>query len=404
MQIDLGLMTNVSYDAETNLASLQPGSRWGDVYDKLLKHSVCVTGGRDGNVGIGGFLTGGGNSFYAGLYGLACDTVVNFEVVLANGDIVNASATSHPDLWKALKGGSGNFGIVMRFDVRAFPARELWGGIRVSRRSEGERLAETMLGFTERNEEYPEAAYILLYTFGPDATEVMVAHAIVDTIGVQNGMAFREIRKVDAVMEDVKVRSMADMANSYLLPGGKRYIPLDFGIVCCADQCRQVWFSLTFKNDVEIIKKAAIMHDELVEELKSVLPQGSFSTQCLFQPLPTIFAKHSVERGGNVLGLDKVKENALLWLITGATGTPEQGAIMRGKLTAFSATLKEFGEARKSSIEWQYLNYADETQNPLGSYGKDNVDFMRNVAAKYDPSGVFQKKIMSGWKLSKLSI
>jgi FAD/FMN-containing dehydrogenase len=115
--IDLGRMNDVTYDAHSKLVSLQPGSRWGDVYEKLLNHSVCFTDGRDGDVGIGGFLTGGGNSYYAGLYVLACDNVANFEVVLANGDIFNANAKSHSDLWTTLKGGSGNFGIVTRFDM-----------------------------------------------------------------------------------------------------------------------------------------------------------------------------------------------------------------------------------------------------------------------------------------------
>ena len=144
------------------------------------------------------------------------------------------------------------------------------------------------------------------------------------------------------------------------------------------------------------------MHDELVNELKKLIPAGNFTTQCLFQPIPTLFAKHSVERGGNMLGLDKVKENALLWLITGSTLTPEQDAIMRKKLTVFSATLEKFGKARHSNIDWQYLNYVDGTQNPLASYGKRNVDFIRKVAAKYDPSGMFQKKVVSGWKISKV--
>lgn len=224
VQIDLGVMTNVSYNPTTNLASLQPGSRWVDVYKQLLKDSVCVTGGRDGDVGVGGFLTGGGNSYYAGLYGLACDTVANFEVVLADGDIVNANANSHPDLWKALKGGSGNFGIVTRFDMVAFPAHDIWGGVRVSARSEGERLAETMVSFNDGNEKNPEAAYILLFNFGPSAPDVLVAQAIMDTKGVENGAAWKEIREVPAVMEDMKKRSMADVANDYILPGGKRYV------------------------------------------------------------------------------------------------------------------------------------------------------------------------------------
>jgi hypothetical protein len=169
-----------------------------------------------------------------------------------------------------------------------------------------------------------------------------------------------------------------------------------------ANPTRQVWFSLTFKNDIEIIKKAAAMHDELVHDLRILLPAGTFTTQCLFQPMPTLFAKHSLARGGNMLGLDRVEENALLWLITGSTETPEQQAIMREKLTAFAATLEEFGTERNSNVEWRYLNYVDQTQNPLRSYGEQNVEVMRDVAAKYDPDGVFQERVVSGWKISKI--
>lgn len=127
--IDLGRMTNVTYDAHSKLALIQPGGPWVDVYQELLKYRVCVTGGRDGNVGVGGFLTGGGNSYYAGLYGLGCDNIANFEVVLADGEIINANEASHSDLWTALRGGSGNFGIVTRFDMYTFPAQDLWGGV-----------------------------------------------------------------------------------------------------------------------------------------------------------------------------------------------------------------------------------------------------------------------------------
>lgn len=145
------------------------------------------------------------------------------------------------------------------------------------------------------------------------------------------------------------------------------------------------------------------MHDELVEELKRVMPAGNFSTQCLFQPVPTLFTKHSIQRGGNVLGLDDVKHNALLWLITGTTLTVDQEKIMRNKLTKFSADLDLYAKSLDLKINWQYLNYVDQTQNPLKSYGQKNIDFLRKVAAKYDPTQFFQKKVVSGWKLSKMT-
>ncbi|KAF2679190.1 FAD-binding domain-containing protein [Lentithecium fluviatile CBS 122367] len=385
--IDLGRMTTVTYNSQSKLASIQPGPRWGDVYEALLDYGVCVPGGRDGNVGIGGFLTGGGNSYYAGLYGWATDNVANFEVVLADGSVVNANAKSHSDLFRALKGGSGNFGIVTRFDMYTFPATDVWGGIRAAVRSEGDELAQAMVEFTNNNKKNPEDAYIINYTFSSSSSsDILVAHVVIDTNGVVNAPAFKKILKIPVIMDDVKRRTMANMANSYLLPSDEQ----------------QVWFTLTFKNDVRVIKKAGMMHDELVKELKRVMPAGNFTTQCLFQPVPTLFTEHSIQRGGNVLGLDDVKQNALLWLITGSTETAEQQKIMREKLTTFYTTLDAYAKSLGLNVAWQYLNYVDQTQNPLKSYGQKNVDFIRKVSAKYDPSRVFQRKVVSGWKISNV--
>lgn len=83
--IDLGLMDGTVYDAEKKVARISPGSRWGGVYGALEPHGMTVPGGRASTVGVAGFLNGGGNSFYSARKGFACDNVVNFEIVLANG-------------------------------------------------------------------------------------------------------------------------------------------------------------------------------------------------------------------------------------------------------------------------------------------------------------------------------
>ena len=71
----------------------------------------------------------GGISFFSPRKGFVCDNVENYEVVLANGTIVNANARENASLWLALKGGSSNFGIVTRFDMRTFAQGNIWGGI-----------------------------------------------------------------------------------------------------------------------------------------------------------------------------------------------------------------------------------------------------------------------------------
>jgi FAD/FMN-containing dehydrogenase len=83
--LDLGLMNETVYDEAANLARFQPGNRWGGVYGVLEPYGVTVAGGRASSVGVAGFLTGGGNSFYTAQRGFACDQVQNFEIVLADG-------------------------------------------------------------------------------------------------------------------------------------------------------------------------------------------------------------------------------------------------------------------------------------------------------------------------------
>jgi hypothetical protein len=179
---------------------------------------------------------------------------------------------------------------------------DLWDGIRAATRSEGDELAQTMVDFIDNKE--IKTQDVINYTFGPSAPDVLVAHVIVNTNCMANASAFKEIQKIPVIMDDVKKGSMANMANSYLLPNNQQYVRSS-SFLRFTKRTRQVWFSLIFKNDVEIIKKAAVMHDEQVNELKSLLPVDSFTNQCLFQPMPTLFAALSVIRGGNILGLDR---------------------------------------------------------------------------------------------------
>lgn len=78
--------------------------------------------------GIADYILSGGLSYFSAATGFVCDNVVNFEVVLASGDIVQANAENNHDLFIALKGGSNNFGIVTKFDLPTFKQGPMWGG------------------------------------------------------------------------------------------------------------------------------------------------------------------------------------------------------------------------------------------------------------------------------------
>lgn len=127
--IDLALMNTTTYNPNNNTASILPGATWGSVYSTLDPWKVMVAGGRSFSVGVSGLVLGGGNSFYSPQVGLVCDGVAQFEVILANGDIVYANRYNNSDLFQVLKGGTSNFGIVTRLDLITFPNPDLWGGL-----------------------------------------------------------------------------------------------------------------------------------------------------------------------------------------------------------------------------------------------------------------------------------
>ena len=127
--IDLAALKQVQVSADRRTTSIGPGNRWVNVYPKLDAQGVAILGGRVAIVGVGGLVTGGGISFFSGRYGFVCDSIVNYELVLPYGKVVDVNASSYPDLFKALKGGSNNFGVVTRFDIKSFESGPFWGGI-----------------------------------------------------------------------------------------------------------------------------------------------------------------------------------------------------------------------------------------------------------------------------------
>ncbi|MBA3414578.1 MAG: FAD-binding oxidoreductase [Chloroflexia bacterium] len=126
--VDLSTMKRVHIDPESRTARVQPGATSGDLAGPANAHGLALTTGDTHSVGMGGLVTGGGIGYMVRKYGLAIDNLIAAQVVTADGAIVTASASEHPDLFWAIRGGGGNAGIVTEFTFRLAPVGDILGG------------------------------------------------------------------------------------------------------------------------------------------------------------------------------------------------------------------------------------------------------------------------------------
>ncbi|KAL2274807.1 hypothetical protein FJTKL_02711 [Diaporthe vaccinii] len=386
--VDLGEMDKTTYNAGTKIASIQPGGRWTDVYATLDKDGVMVAGGREGLVGVGGLLLGGGISYYTCRVGFACDQVINYQVVLADGRIVEASQETHQDLFYALKGGGNNFGIVTRFDMVTFPTHDVWDGTIVHSIDETDSIIDALVSLTDNLDvsDNPDAHFLGIWTHSPQMPDVFATSVLTHLDGVPNPESMAKFMKIPGQSSMRKV-SLATKVADFLVPSNKY----------------DMWLSYTFKNDARVAKKCVDVLIDLVDHIKTHhVPDGDFVTYSVLQPFPLSFARHSKARGDNMLGLDRIQDNAIVLVTDVQVETLELSQAIAPKMKVGMAEIETYAESLGAGIKFRYSNYCDGSQDPFTSYGEESLRHMREVSQKYDPHGVFQFRVPGGFKIGNV--
>lgn len=127
--IDMSLINTVQVlDSRRRVVRVGSGATWTDVARALHPHGLSLTSGDTGSVGVGGLTLGGGIGWMIRKYGLTIDNLLAATIVTADGSVLRVSANEHPDLFWAIRGGGGNFGVVVDFDLVAHPFSSVVAG------------------------------------------------------------------------------------------------------------------------------------------------------------------------------------------------------------------------------------------------------------------------------------
>lgn len=338
---------------------------------------------------MAGLLTGGGISWYVPRVGFCCDQIVNAEVVLADGRVINANENEHQDLWRALKGASaGNFGIVTRFDIKTLPWEGLWAGMLLSEATpeNSARHVAAMKKFIDTSEGFPDNSYIVLWNYEPvNFKDIILTTFAGNTKGVENPPELKELLDIPTIVKDFKQTTLHDFSCTMEQPYG----------------FHNFWHTTTFLNDPRIMAKAVEIHAATVAKMKTASKTGHFSSLCLFQALPNFYGKISDAAGGNVMGIDQHLKgrNAVSMLLSVNVSEEELKDYGYQLAREYLDEVEEYAKSVGGYLPWCYVNYADKAQKPLASLLDPPA--IRAVAEKYDREGVFQKQAPGGFKISE---
>ncbi|CAI7611914.1 unnamed protein product [Penicillium glandicola] len=380
-------LTTLDLSEDQSIVSIGPSHRWSDVYEYLQKFELTAAGGRLGPVGVPGLLLAGGINFYGNQVGFSCDTVVNYEVVLADGSIVEANKTSYPDLFWALKGGSSNFGTVTRFDLETIKSPKVWAGTHtVSAKYIDEFLAAAA---TYASDIYDPKTHIVP-ALVPGETTLASVILFYDSDTISYPDIFKPFTDIPAISSTLDFKTVAEFA-------------AETGAMV-VDGINDIFVAGTVKGTSykELLSGISIINQTFFNELPKLyaqIPTANISTiQLDWQPIGANWIKASEAHGGNALGLDSSQVYLCYAEVVEWIGSVYDDIVA----SWIEETTYKINNATQEAGLYDTFNYMGDAagfQSIFPGYGAENHQKLIDIAEKYDPRGVFQILMPGGFKV-----
>jgi FAD/FMN-containing dehydrogenase len=189
MMIDLSLMKGIHVNPRDHTAVVEGGVLWKEFNREAQLHGLATTGGVIGTTGVAGLTLGGGLGWLMPKYGMALDNLIAVNLVLADGSVVRASADENPDLFWAVRGGGGNFGVAASFEFRLHPVGPMvFGGLVAFPFAEAQNVLRAFREFAATASD--DLMIVAALTHAPDGSGTRIAAIVACHLGGEaDGMA-----------------------------------------------------------------------------------------------------------------------------------------------------------------------------------------------------------------------
>jgi FAD/FMN-containing dehydrogenase len=356
-----GAMNSVEIDAERRIARVGAGALWGDLVPQASELGLAALHGSSPTVGIVGYTLGGGVGWYARKHGLACNRVTAIELVDANGAERRADADNDPELFWALRGGGGDFGLVTALEFELLPIAEVFAGALFF---PVERAGEVLHAWREWTTDVPEEITSLgrLMSFPPlpEIPEPMRGNSfvIVEAVATMSEAdateALAPLRDLRPVQDTLAAGPPVSIADLHMDPPGP--VPYAGASMLLDD-----------------------LPGEAIDALLGAVGPGSGAK------LLSVEVRHdggAMARGGSDHGAMDTLPGSFLMFGVGMIADPAALAPTKGWLSDMQGAMEPWDAGR-------YLNFSDKDEDIAAAFAPETVERLRAAKATYDPENLF---------------
>ena len=356
-------MRGVRVDPVARTARVEGGALLGDVDHATHAFGLAVPAGIISNTGIGGLTLGGGVGHLTRKLGLTIDNLIEADVVLANGELVTASADTNPDLFWAIRGGGGNFGVVTSFLFRLHPVSTVVAGPTLYALEDAAEVLGWWQDFIAQAPEELNGFFVFLIVppAAPFPPELQMRQ-VCGIVWTYSGPA----EKADEVFAPIK-------AFGSTLLYGVQPLPLP---------AWQAAFDGLYPKGAQMYWRAEFLNELSDEAIATQVKHGAVPTvQSTSHIYPIDGAVHRVGPGDTAWSQRDVR---FTQVVLGADGDPANAGMIKDWAVRFGDDIRPF------SAGGAYTNFImDEGQERVRATYRDNYDRLARIKARYDPKNLF---------------